>query len=106
MILSTLNIPIQNLPVCYAKKMLLRMVKDPTCKINVVATQGGAQDWSCYIGFPMSITDIKDDMVDPAMRYYVAEVSSPEGVASNGDKLDKDTAEKLFPMLKHLRYRA
>lgn len=99
-ILEARNISVSDLPDCYAKEQLVDMVDDPTtARINVVAVKGGINDWSAYIGFPTSINVIKEGKRVPSMLYYVLSVSTAEGVASNGDKLSRETAAVLFPSI-------
>ena len=49
---------------------------------TVVASVGFVEDWAAYRGF-----------------------GPPEQVMRYGDKLDEDTARKLFPICDHLEYR-
>ena len=106
-IISTLTIPISELPDCYAKEQLCELVIDPkTTYVNVVAKAGGI-DWAAYIGFPTNIMEIRPEYRE-TNQYYVDCVSTPEQVKSNGDKLDKKTALALFPFLEsglHGHYR-
>ncbi len=99
------ELAIDDLPDCYAKEMLQNMVIDSgSATINVVASIGVIGDWSAYIGFP-SYGSLKEEKKNESMFYYCTQVRFPEGVASNGDKLSKETAIKLFPQFKDLKYR-
>lgn len=90
-----LLIPIELLPECYAKEQLLKLAVVSTIQVYVVARTGWANDWSAYIGYPLrTILPHEYDML-----------TFPDGVASNGDKLDREVAETLFPIFKHLSYR-
>lgn len=97
------EISINNLPNCYAKECLLKIVTDPEATVNVVAVTGYAKDWSAYIGFP-HIDFIKDKSKNN-YEYYCSQVRNPYGVASNGDKIEEKTARQLFPQFKKLNYR-
>lgn len=90
-----LLIPIELLP-GGPKEALLRLATSTAVRVYVVARTGYANDWSAYIGYPLQTSQPHEyDML-----------TFPEGVASNGDKLDKATAEALFPYLKERRYRS
>ena len=88
-----LMIPIELLPDCYAKECLAKIAEAPYEPVYVVANTGTYNDWSAYIGYPIGHRG----------EYRI--LTTPEGVASNGDKLDQATAEALFPYLKERSYR-
>ena len=98
---------INNLPDCYSKKQLIKLVKDPfITTVNVIAKQGSIDDWACYIGFPNDIELLKTEYHTPEYLYYCNNVYEADGVLSNGDKLPKDIALQLFPEFSRLSYRS
>jgi hypothetical protein len=100
------EIPISLLPECYYKEMLAGMVEDPNkATVYVVARMGVIGDWSAYIGWPelKYIKGVRQTYRET--EYYCTSVRTPKQVAAYGDKLDRQTAEQLFPEWKDRRYR-
>ena len=104
-VLESKLMKISELPESYPKEQLKKLVTNPAvADVYVVMKEGGANDWSAYIGFP------KLDDCNPAFRerndllYYTTCVREPLDVASNGDKLDETIARLIFPDIK-LEYR-
>lgn len=99
-------IKIKELPDCYSKELLLKMVENPNvADVYVVAKPGHINDWACYIGFPAFEQLNSEYKFRGEMTYYCYNVRNWDEVMANGDKLSKETAEILFPEFKHLQYR-
>jgi|SRR5688572_16710375 len=104
-ILAIRNIKISDLPDGYYKEQLSTFVKDPAADVNVVATGGGAKDWTCYCGWP-EYEQIKPELIAKiGAGYYCSAVRTVEGVSRYGDKFSEKEALILFPQFSHLVYR-
>lgn len=101
-----LEIKISELPDCYQKEQLEKLTIEPKiATVFVVAKEGSAGDWACYIGFP-DYDNLKPEFKQkPEYIYYCNYVREPDSVASNGDKLSKEIAIQLFPEFKEKVYR-
>jgi hypothetical protein len=89
-----IELPIDALPDSYAKEQLTKLAAFADTHVFCVAQAGYANDWSAYIGYPINV---KPQYKEQASHY--TNLTYPAGVLSNGDKLDKSTAEFLFEKL-------
>jgi hypothetical protein len=99
------EVAVKDLPEGYFKEQLMKLAATPETKVIVVASVGYANDWSCYVGWPLELSEEGKKQDAAVRRYYFYTFSTWEGVASNGDKFNREEAEQLFPECKHLNYR-
>lgn len=96
---------VSDLPNCYYKERMTDMVKNPeTTLIITVAKLGTILDWACYIGWP-EISELKEEYQTSDNYYYCSTLHSKNQVLAYGDKLEKETADQLFPNWSELKYR-
>jgi hypothetical protein len=66
---------------------------DDTNTVLIVAKKGdGDRDWSAYSGYP-----IGHELHTRYLRLAQTDMDKLQGVLSNGDKLNRVLAQKLFP---------
>ena len=99
------RVVVADLPLGYCKEHFISMAKVPgVTEVIVVASMGYANDWSCYIGWPLELNPY-GKMMD-ATGYYQEAFSTWQGVAMHGDKLSRTEAYALFPEISsELHYR-
>jgi hypothetical protein len=100
---QTKEIAIKDLPDCFYKEQLERLVKDSNATVWVVAKYGYINDWACYIGWP-TWEALKPEYQTNDFHYYTTMVHAPEDVVRFGDKFDEYEAKILFPEIT-LKYR-
>lgn len=104
-VLASKLMKVSELPDCYPKEQLTKIVTDPAvADVYVVMKEGMADDWSSYIGFP-KLVDCQEMLRDrrDMIYYYTTCVREPIDVADRGDKLEEKIARIIFPDIK-LRY--
>ena len=102
------TISINMLPDCSHKKLLIDLVTDQAAKICVAACINSTdRTWQAYAGYP----DVRDLKPVPPTDYHFdiqwccENVRDRANVLFMGEKLNKETAEILFPDWKDKTYK-
>lgn len=89
-----MRIPVNELPDGYFREQLMKLARTEKTQVGIVAKAGHNNDWACYIGWPQGLSEYGE--AKDRTGYYRGTLMNEAGIASNGYKLDKETAEFLF----------
>jgi hypothetical protein len=98
------KVRISELPDCYHKRQLTKMVKSDHAKVPVVAVEGQIGDFAVYIGHPKKHHWKEKHLADMVV-YTIQRLDTINGARRYGDKLPERAARELFPEFREYSYR-